>query len=130
MKIIRHFILLWILCLGFCVGHSQAGTWTWIHGTKNSNDKGHFGIQGVPDTLNYPPSLYEACEWKDQNGNFWLFGGTHIDSIYSDLWKYSPTTNIWTWMKGPGIANDSGLYGIRGVSSPKNNPPPLSFGPI
>ena len=100
----------------------------WLHGDSITNNPGSFGVQGVPSSTNFPPSLYESCEWTDLNGNYWLFGGLHGGFIYSDLWKYNPSTNEWTWVKGPGIANSLGSYGTQGVPSPSNNPPSMSYG--
>src|SRR5690349_15825174 len=89
--------------------NAQVGEWKWIHGDSAShpyNNTGTFGTQGVPSATNEPPAFYEACEWKDLNGNFWLFGGNSTNSQWhGDLWKYDPLANEWTWMKGPGIAS-------------------------
>ncbi len=35
-----------------------------------------------------------------------------------------PTTNEWTWIGGSNLANPTGNYGLQGVSSPSNVPPP------
>src|SRR5204863_3911746 len=59
----------------------------------------------------------------DPNGNFWIFSGYTAVNFYNDLWKYDPVINQWTWVKGPGVVNNSGSYGVLGVSSPFNNPP-------
>jgi hypothetical protein len=107
---------------------SQAGEWVWIKGDSSPNQPGNFGVQGVPGIFNTPPSFYEACEWRDLNGNFWLFGGSGDIGRYGDLWKYDPVSNMWTWMKGSGLPNDAGNYGTQGVPSPGNNPPSRSHG--
>lgn len=110
----------------FCCFHfafAQPGEWTWMHGTTFTFSPGNFGVQGVPSPANEPPGVYEACEWSDLNGNFWIFGGYTSASFYNDLWKYDPVINQWTWMKGPGVINDPGNYGAIGVPSPLNNPP-------
>jgi hypothetical protein len=107
------------------------GEWVWLHGDSTTNNPGNFGIQGVSSPTNEPPSLYEACEWTDNNGNFWLFGGCNLFggySDYSDLWKYNPVNNEWTWVKGPGTIGFSGNYGVQGIPSPFNNPPAKSYG--
>jgi len=58
-------------------------------------------------------------------GNFWLFGGNGVgtlsDNRLNDLWKYSPATNQWTWMKG-GDVNAYGIYGTQGVPDTANKP--------
>ncbi|HYV90419.1 MAG TPA: kelch repeat-containing protein [Chitinophagales bacterium] len=120
-----------ILILLFCVNktYAQAGMWTWINGDTTLGATPHYGTQEVPSLLNYPSGAYEGCEWTDKQGNFWYFGGAV--SYYgetSDLWKYDLLTNMWIWMKGPGVANDTGSYGIQGVSSSTNLPPSRIFG--
>jgi hypothetical protein len=115
----------WIL---HCANSQTPGEWVWLRGDMLTNNPGSFGIQGVSSAANEPPSLYEACEWTDLNGNFWLFGGLQGGGIYSDLWKYDPVINEWTWIKGPGVPDDAGNYGIQGVPSILNNPPCRSYG--
>jgi type IX secretion system substrate protein/galactose oxidase-like protein len=118
-KIIAAFAFCFLSAQSF----SQAGEWTWIKGDNIPFQPGNYGVQGVPAPSNNPPALYEPCEWTDLNGNFWLFGGMQGSNRYGDLWKYDVSTNEWTWMKGPGVVNDPGNYGIQGVPSPANNPP-------
>ena len=114
-----------------CILHAafpQAGEWVWIKGSNTPNQPGNFGTQGVASPANNPPALYEACEWTDLNGNFWLFGGNNDLGWVGDLWKYDPVTNEWTWMKGSGLVNDPGSYGVQGVPSAANNPPARCLG--
>jgi len=104
------------------------GEWVWIHGDSTANGLGTYGTQGVPDPLNCPAAVYEPAEWQDAAGNFWLFGGETNSNHFTDVWKYVPGTNEWTWMKGPGVPNDAGFYGTLGVSSPINSPPYRGYG--
>ncbi len=120
MKNLLLLLLFTIHCSLFTV-KAQQGEWTWMNG-DSTNSLGHYGNLGVFDAINSPPSLYEACEWTDFNGNFWLFGGGGPTSVYSDLWEFKPSTNQWAWIKGPGIPNQNGNYGNKGVPSPSNNP--------
>jgi len=99
---------------------SQAGMWTWISGSNIQGALGAYGTQGVPSVNNHPPGLYEYSEWKDLQGNFWLYGG--FDPKYSDLWRYNPVTNEWTWMKGNGLTNQIPVYGTQGIPDPANTP--------
>jgi len=109
--------------------YGQMGEWTWMNGDSTENSLGHYGIQGVFDSLNAPPALYEACEWTDLNGNFWLFGGVdHLSKVYGDLWEFNPLINEWAWIRGPGISNQYGIYGTQGISSPNNNPGCRGYG--
>ncbi len=104
--------------------HAQQGQWTWMNGNNYINSNGVFGTQSVFAAGNTPPALYEACEWTDKEGNFWLFGGlrSSAPTEFSDLWEYKPALNQWAWIKGPGIANQAGIYGTFMVPSPSNNP--------
>jgi len=124
-----------IICFAFNTCYSQVGEWTWMNGSDSLYSLGHYGIQGVADSLNSPPSLYEPCEFQDQQGNFWLFGGFHGNMIpdplvgdLNDLWKYNPITNKWTWIKGSGIPNNMGSYGIIGISDSTNIPAARGWG--
>ncbi len=111
------FILILLLSLSsICKG--QVGEWVWLHGDSIPNQPGNYGVQGVTNSTNVPPSLYEPSEWTDLNGNFWL-----LESGGNDLWKYDPLINQWTWVKGMNAPN-SGNYGVQGVPSPANLPPP------
>lgn len=113
------FIALIVPAIGWC----QAGWWTWMHGSPspiNPIANGTFGTQGVAAPTNDPPRSFNSGEWTDQNGNFWMFGGAQ--PLPDVLWKFDPATNMWTWMKGPNVANSPGVYGTQGVPSPANYP--------
>jgi len=98
----------------------QSGEWTWISGTDSTGSLGVFGIQGIPSANNHPPGSYEPIEWKDKQGNFWLYAG--YPNELSDLWKYDPVSNEWTWMKGTGLPFQSPIYGMIGIPDPANTP--------
>jgi len=117
------------LVLTLAAAFAQPGEWVWMHGSNTFNSPGSFGVQGISSPTNEPPAFYEACEWTDLNGNFWLFGGLPSGfSAYADLWKYDPVANGWTWMKGNGVAGNTGNYGVQGISSPANQPPAREHG--
>lgn len=123
----------YIFCLLCVNSFAQPGEWTWMSGDNYFQSVGHYGIQGIPDTANYPPAVYEPCDWYDKRGNFWVFGGYSyvFGSNMADLWKYNPLTNEWTWMKGIGViasVTDSGYYGTMGVASPLNRPAGRGWG--
>ena len=133
-KIILQFVICILLpianCfLPACLFAQTPGEWTWMHGDNTPNSLGVFGSQGVPNSSNTPPALYEASEWKDNNGNFWIFGGLGNNNVeYGALWKYYPLTNQWTWMKGPSVSQQPGVYGTQGVPSSANYPGARAMG--
>ncbi|CAN5240965.1 hypothetical protein BH09BAC5_BH09BAC5_06500 [soil metagenome] len=100
--------------------------WTWMNGPLTSFEPGNYGVQGIPDVNNLPPSRDECiANWIDDNGDLWLYGGFPSSAQYSmnDMWKYSPSTNMWTWMSGS--TNTFTVlpnYGTLYVASPGNTP--------
>lgn len=101
--------------------------WTWVKGPNVTNIAGQYGTIGVPSPTNNPGAREFPSCWKDNSGNFWLFGGDGWDALgnfgrLNDLWKYNISTNEWTWIKGSNLANPNGTYGTIGVSAPGNNP--------
>ena len=100
--------------------------WTWIAGEKSSNATGQYGILGLP-IFQYPGARENAVSWTDDDGNFWMFGGSGFAAnteigFLNDLWKYSPALNTWTWISGSNRLNQEGSYGDRGHSSGSNAP--------
>jgi hypothetical protein len=124
-------ILAIIFCCAFkfdvCV--AQAGEWTWMKGSNTTIFNAIYGTQGIPAPANTPQGFYEACEWRDHDGNFWLYGGYNSGSVFSNLWKYNVATNEWTWVKGPGNnASENPNYGTQGVPAATNTPGARSRG--
>jgi N-acetylneuraminic acid mutarotase len=119
--------LSWLLVIGslfFCL-HAFSQNYTWMRGLNTGTTMGVYGTQGVAAPGNDPGSRHGCATWTDAQGNLWLFGGEGIipnDNWYSDLWKYNPTTNQWTWVKGPNVPNVGATYGTMGVPNPANNP--------
>jgi len=102
------------------------GQWTWVAGANTANQKGVYGILGVPTTSNAPGARIAAAGWTDASGNLWLFGGDGLDAQGSsgslnDLWRFSG--GLWTWVGGPELPGNPGSYGTLDVSSPTNLPP-------
>jgi hypothetical protein len=69
--------------------------WIWVTGKTNVGQSGIYGSLGVTDPANIPGGRNAVIGWTDNSGNFWLFGGSGIDSGGSqsklnDLWKYEP----------------------------------------
>jgi len=88
-------------------------------GSNISGTGGVYGTLGTPDPANIPGGRYGSATWTDTGGNFWLFGGFYAN----DLWKFSPSTNEWTWEGGSGPATIlPAVYGTLGVPSTGNLP--------
>jgi len=102
--------------------------WTWVSGSNSNNAFGHYGTAGEPTATSVPGARYLANSWVDNSGSFWLFGGSGYDSQggsyigLNDLWVYSPTSGLWTWVSGSNTANSAGVYGTLRTSSPSNQP--------
>jgi type IX secretion system substrate protein/galactose oxidase-like protein len=96
--------------------------WTWMKGSDQQDDTGHYGAQGIASILNNPPSRgWGIVSWTDNQNNLWLFGG-YGDDTYNDLWRYNIPTNEWTWMKGSNLTNQYGSFGTQGIPAPSNTP--------
>lgn len=101
--------------------------WTWMGGANTANQMGTYGTQGVPSASNQPGAREFMISWTDASGNFWMFGGDGFDANNTfgklgDLWRYNPTTNQWTWMKGFNTVDQNGIYGSMGVAAAGNTP--------
>ncbi len=123
-----------VLGLVCCVSSfGQQGEWTWMKGVPSAfASAGVWGTKGVSDPANEPPSVYEACEFSDKQGNLWIFGGVNNSTIiyYTTLWKYEIGTNEWTWVSGTNTSNQAGVYGTQGVPSPSNYPGSRGWGEV
>ena len=104
---------------------NTSSQWTWMKGDSSSGIAGVYGTQGIAAAGNNPGARYGAVSWTDASGSLWMFGGNFITNTYgllNDLWKYNPSTNQWTWMKGDNITNVAGIYGIQGTAAAGNKP--------
>ncbi len=108
---------------------AQSGVWTWMKGSNTGLSVGNYGVKGVSAPTNEPPARYQTAYWTDQNGDLWLFGGVVSGDLYNDLWRYSVSTNEWTWVSGAqGPANQVGVSGVQGVPSVNNFPSARGYG--
>ena len=101
--------------------------WTWVSGDNTANVAGVYGTMGVAAAANKSGARDGGLSWIDSAGKFWLFGGGYDPGggwtyKLSDLWKYDPVTNMWTWMKGDNTTQNYGVYGTQGVAASANNP--------
>ena len=111
--------------LSFCFFILSAqSTWTWLQGDAFTPRYGRYRIKGVADTTNRPGVRTGFATWKAASGDIWMFGGTGNSAtgtgFLNDLWKYSPSTDTWTWISGDYIHDRPGIYGSKGVSSQTN----------
>lgn len=105
----------------------STGEWTWVSGSNSMNQLGVYGTQGVASSTNTPGARRHPMTWKDNSGNFWLFGGYGYDAFgneahLNDLWKYDVSGGTWTWVSGSNGVNQYGVYGTLSVGSTTNTP--------
>ncbi|HTV13892.1 MAG TPA: hypothetical protein VME68_04200 [Acidobacteriaceae bacterium] len=116
------------------------GEWTWMGGSDSvgvpfGGPSGTYGTMGTADPANNPGGRYGAISWVDAAGNFWLYGGSGVDSAgtygyLNDLWMFNPklgTHGEWTWMAGDNVVGNggngaSGVYGMLNTPDPANMP--------
>lgn len=110
--------------------------WTWVWGDSTGTEAPTFqtsGMQGVPASSNSPGSRWSSQTWAGQDGNLWLFSGGGAN----DLWEYTPSTNMWTWVSGSTcmpdgpetwICGGDADYGTLGQPSAQTTPGVLQFG--
>jgi len=82
-----------------------SGQWTWIGGSAGVNAAGVYGTQRASTAGSGPGARASAVSWKDQSGNFWLFGGYGYAQVgnagnLNDLWEYDLGAGVWTWIGG------------------------------
>lgn len=58
------------------------GNWTWVTGSKLTDQPANFGTKGVPASMNDPGACGAAVSWTDSSGAAWLFHG-------QALWRYT-----------------------------------------
>jgi len=128
---------LWLFGGGIFSGGSQLNDlwkynltnheWTWMGGSNTPDQSGNYGTQSVADSGNIPGSRLGASYWTDASGYFWLYGGsghdagTHSGGL-SDLWKFNPKTNQWTWVSGSSGVDQDPSYGTLRKSASTNQP--------
>lgn len=101
--------------------------WTWVSGGNGINSYGGYGTLGVGSVANLPGTRSASVSFKDNNGDFWLFGGngfgaTTTTGMLGDLWKYTVSTNEWTWMSGSNNTGQLAVYGTKGYPAASNKP--------
>ena len=117
----------------------STGEWAWMGGSSTlppscgslCGAPGVYGALGTPAAGNIPGGRQTATTWTDGSGNLWLFGGSGFDSggtwgYLNDLWMFSPSTSVWTWVGGSSTIYVSpgkpGVYGTKGTPAAGNIP--------
>ena len=116
------FVLQFALLALFSESIQAQSMWTWIKGPNATVDQNVAGVLGSSNSTTTPGGRDGAISWQDANGNFWYFGGNSAVGYYNDLWKYTPSTNQWTWMKGDTIPDQNTVYGPLGVATNSATP--------
>jgi N-acetylneuraminic acid mutarotase len=105
---------------------ASAREWTWVSGDDVINQSGIFGTLGAGSSTDKPGARGQGVSWIDSSGNLWLFGGIGYAAVnngeLNDLWKFEPSSGIWTWVSGENVANQPGIYGTKGTGSTSNEP--------
>ena len=106
---------------------APSGNWTWEGGSSLPGAAGVYGSLGVAASANVPGARGSAVSASDAAGNLWLFGGDLATPVSSamymnDLWKYSTSTQQWTWVSGSNTAMSAGSYGTQGTPAAGNAP--------
>lgn len=105
--------------------------WTWMSGDTVINLNSRYGQMGIFNSTNHPGTRYSCAYWTDEDGCFWLYGGTgramnaqnqSREGTLADLWKYNPYTNQWAWMKGDTLADRDARRGTLGTANADNTP--------
>ena len=114
-----------LTCLFFvAVAAAQTGPigdWVWLNGSNQFNQNPTFGTLQVPSPSSNPGGRTGMTSWTDNAGNLWIFGGGYTAG-YNDVWEFNSTTLEWTWMAGPDLPYQPGVYGTLGTPSPTTAP--------
>ncbi len=100
--------------------------WVWVKGDHETNNTGIYGTKGIAASGNKPGSRTSAITWLDKDGNLWLFGGMGYSNseqgYLNDLWKFSTSSNQWTWVSGDSSIQQYSIYGTQGTAASTNKP--------
>ena len=92
--------------------------WTWWSGSNETGQPGTYGTRGQESAAVFPGARSGSATWVDAAGDLWLFGGYGLaetgEGTLNDLWRFSPRTQMWTWVGGARTANDPGVTCIGG----------------
>ena len=99
--------------------------WTWMAGSNLTYAFATYGTLGTANAANNPGSRWGATSWRDNSNNLWLCSGYGNDGstqgFLSDIWKFNPSSGLWTWMDGSNTINEA-LAGIAGITTATSTP--------
>ncbi|WP_340153013.1 kelch repeat-containing protein [uncultured Marivirga sp.] len=103
--------------------------WTWLDGinqTAGLRVTSSIGELGAGTKL-FPKARNGGHTWVDNDGNFWLYGGSpNANSglgMLNDMWKYDSNNDFWTYYGGSVDADSTkGVYGTKGLGAVTNKP--------
>ncbi len=100
----------------------SSGAWTWVAGGEVADASGIYGTLGAAAASSVPGARAAASSWTDTAGDLWLFGGSGYDATghlgyLNDLWKFSPSSGLWTWVNGANSMGAAGTYGVQGKAA-------------
>ncbi|MBI5856094.1 MAG: T9SS type A sorting domain-containing protein [Sphingobacteriales bacterium] len=100
--------------------------WSWMNGDSATGKFGIYGTERTASSANRPGAVFSGVSWKDANNTLWLFGGFGFANssfgFLNTLWKYDPSSNEWTWIKGDSTIDQPGNYGTQGIENASNKP--------
>eukprot|EP00158_Paraphelidium_tribonemae_P005950 Partr_v1_DN27600_c0_g1_i4_m30176 putative Inherit from NOG: hedgehog protein len=97
-------------------------TWTWIAGKSNTGNPS-FNSLGIASPSSTPGYRYNfGGDINRELGEYVMFGGFTGSAYRGDLWVFNFTANIWTWLSGSSLVDESPTYTGIGVSSSANVP--------
>ncbi len=98
--------------------------WVWKGGLKLPDTFPEYGTKGVSAAMNNPGGRQFFGNWLDAAGNCYFFGGFNHNyaQVYTDLWKYDPVANFFTWISGSDLTDQPGNYGTACEASANNYP--------
>jgi N-acetylneuraminic acid mutarotase len=102
--------------------------WTWVKGSNLIAQTGNYGTLNTTSAGSFPGGREFPGFWISNSGDLYMLGGRGFSSVgpgagyLGDFWKYNPASNNWTWIHGPNITNQAGVYGTAGISAASNLP--------
>lgn len=89
----------------------STNNWTWMGGPGTLTQAAVYGTLGIPNSANTPGARGGSASWVDASGDLWLYGGYNANGSYNDMWRYTISTGMWTWMGGSTLTNQLPVYG-------------------